>query len=135
MWADKHDVEMLHCQLAELKFLVLRSLGQENVMQVDLDRLRDDVQKQTSINQSAVALLGGLAAQIRDAVATDDSAALQDLANQIESNTSALAKAITDNTLSAPGGPKADPVPLSPAPPANPAPEPIEPSSSGDQAP
>jgi uncharacterized membrane protein (Fun14 family) len=130
MWADKHDIEMIHCQLVEIKFLVLRSLGQENVMQVDMDRLREDVQKQTSVSQSAVELITGLAARIRDAVATDDSAALQDLANQVEAQTASLARAITENTLSAPNGPKADPVPMTPA--ADP--EPIDPSSSGEKS-
>lgn len=69
-----------------------------------LDDLKAAVAAEANVEQSAVTLLNGLAQQLKDAVATNNSAAIEDVANQIISNTAGLAAAITANTPPPPAG-------------------------------
>lgn len=68
--------------------------------QEGIDKLKADVAAQTTVIQSLVTLVNGLAQQIRDSA--DDPAELQALADGIEANTAAIAKAVTDNTPATP---------------------------------
>ena len=70
--------------------------GQQEIM-ADLTTLTADVAAETTVNQSAIALLQGLKAAL-DAAGTDP-VALAALSTQLETNTSALAAAVTANTL------------------------------------
>ena len=65
-------------------------------MSAQLDQLKADVAAEKTVIDSAVALLGGLAQQIRDLA--EDPAALSQLATDIESQTASLAAAVTANT-------------------------------------
>lgn len=78
--------------LEQLTFL---RKGEQTIM-ADLNTLQADVTAEKTVEQSAITLLTGLKAQL-DAAGTDP-AKLADLSNQIESNTAALAAAITANT-------------------------------------
>ncbi len=66
-----------------------------------LDDVLADTKAQTTVITSVVTLLTGLSQQLKDALASGDPAKVQAAADAIETNTSALAKAVTDNT---PGG-------------------------------
>lgn len=63
---------------------------------MDLTQLQAAVAAETTVNESAVALLGQLAQLIRDAAG--DPAALAALADSIEQNTQSLSDAVTANT-------------------------------------
>ena len=65
-------------------------------MSVELDALTVKVQETTTVAQSAIALINGLATQIADL--KDDPAALQALADSLGASSTALAAAITANT-------------------------------------
>lgn len=67
-----------------------------------LDDLSSAVQATQNLEQSAVTLIQGLAKQITDAVASNDSAALTALAAQLNSSAAELAAAVTANTPAAP---------------------------------
>ena len=56
----------------------------------------DDIAAETTVEQSAITLLQGLAAQLK--AAAEDPAQVKALASQIEQNTAALSAAITANT-------------------------------------
>lgn len=79
----------------------LRRMG--NIEMSAIDDLTAAVEAETTVNQSAVALLNSLAQEIRDA--QDDPAKLAELADSIEANTSALSDAVTANTPAAPQTP------------------------------
>lgn len=80
---------------------------QERKLMAALDDLQAQVQANTNLEQSAVTLIQGLAKQITDAVANNDSSALQALASQLNSSAAALGAAITANTPQAPADPNA----------------------------
>lgn len=81
-------------------------------MSAELDRIKQSVERLTSVNQGAVQLLGELAREIRNRAG--DEAALGALADEIDARTQELASAVTTNTPTpAPG-----PTPPGPTPPA-----------------
>lgn len=77
-----------------------------NDMAANLDELTAEVERNTSVDQGAIALLEGLKAQL-DA-AGNDPAKLQALKDQLAASSDALAAAVTANT---PADPNAEPQP------------------------
>jgi hypothetical protein len=71
----------------------------ETTVMADLTQLQNDVAAETTVEQSAIALLGGLKAAL-DAAGTDPTK-LAALSSTIESNTAALAAAVAANTPAA----------------------------------
>ena len=76
----------------------IQSKGVKETM--TLDELKTQVDANTSVEQSAITLINGLAAQIA-AVATDP-AKVQALADELKTSATALSTAITANTPAAP---------------------------------
>ena len=66
-----------------------------------LDDLTAQVKANTSLEASATAAIQGLATQIKDALANDDTAALQKLSTDLSASADALAKAIPASTPAA----------------------------------
>lgn len=87
-------------QLAVLEGWSRRILEKGDDMSVQLDALKAKVQQTTDATASVSTLVAGLAQQIRDL--KDDPAALQALADQLETDNAALGKLVTDNTPAAP---------------------------------
>lgn len=81
-----------------------RKLDRQNtrlhIMSAELDTLTTKVQETTTVEQSAIELLGGLSAQI--ASLKDDPAKLQALADSLDTKKNELAAAVAANTPSAP---------------------------------
>jgi hypothetical protein len=80
----------------------------------EITQLTAAVTAETTVNQSAITLLGGLSQQLAAAIAAAqavnpaaDLSALQALQTTIDSNTSALSSAITANTPATPPAPAA----------------------------
>jgi chromosome segregation ATPase len=71
--------------------------------QADIDRLRAQVEKNTSASNAIVQTLEGIAAQLRDA--QDDPAEISALADQIEANAKKLSDAALANTPQTPTEP------------------------------
>ncbi len=67
-----------------------------HAMTVQLDQLTSEVEENTSVTESAVALLANLAEQLR--ANADDPAAIEDLANKLDTNSNRLADAVAANT-------------------------------------
>ena len=74
-------------------------------MAVSLDALTAAVEAESTVEQSAITLIGGLAAQIQDLIAksgnTVDPVALQALVDKMTASQTALAAAVTANTKAA----------------------------------
>lgn len=86
-------------------------------MSQQLDHLTAAVQAEKTADASAIALIQGLSQQLRDALAKPDpSAAIEQLASDLDASQAALAAAVAANT------PAADPAPDT-APPADNAPQ------------
>jgi hypothetical protein len=84
-WHDFQDETL--SVLYQILHLLKTSIGQEQTMAKGLDDLRNAAAAQTSVVAGVSTLLQGLAQQLKDAVAGDDDSAVEDLANQIASNT------------------------------------------------
>jgi chromosome segregation ATPase len=95
---DKIDSILILFTRIESSLAVL-TMKQEQVM-ADLTALTAEVERNTAVDQSAIALLNGLAAQI-EALKTDP-IALQNLADTMRGSSDALAAAVTANTPVAP---------------------------------
>ncbi len=70
--------------------------GKVTAMAGELDRLTTEVAENTTVIQSAITLINGLAQQIRDL--STDPAALNALADTLDAQSNALAEAVTANT-------------------------------------
>lgn len=69
-------------------------------MTAQLAALKTEVERNTAVTNSAVALISGLAQQIRDL--KDDPAALEALAASLDANSDSLAAAVEANTVTPP---------------------------------
>lgn len=67
-----------------------------------LDDLEAKVAAQETVQQSAITLLNEISAELKDALATGDTARIEALSAKIDSDTQALAAAVTANTPAAP---------------------------------
>jgi len=76
---------------------------QEQIMSAELDALTAQVHANSSVVDSAVALIGGLADQIR--ALADDPVALRALADELQQKDAALAAAVAANTPAPPPAP------------------------------
>jgi hypothetical protein len=80
--------------------LVTALLNKGTLIMADLTRLTQEVAENTTVIESAVTLIEGLAQQIRDNIA--DQAKLEELADQLDSEANALAAKIAENTPAPP---------------------------------
>lgn len=87
-------------QIAVVALLAL-ILWRSIVMSQALARLQSEVADQTTVIDSAVSLLEGLSAQIREL--SEDPAALNELADKLDANSARLAAAVATNTPAADG--------------------------------
>jgi hypothetical protein len=92
---------LLHRVLLGLAVVNLK----ENLTMADLSALTADVANTTSVEQSAITLIEGLAAQI--AAAANDPAALAALGDQLNTEAASLAAAVAQNTPTPPPAPPA----------------------------
>ena len=86
-----------------LLFVVALTLKQSKrikCMNQAFERLTTEVAELRGVNESAVALITGLAAQIRDAAGNEE--ALNALADSLDAETNRLADAVAANTPQAP---------------------------------
>lgn len=84
--------------------LTLSALNGDQIMSAKLDDLKADVAAETSVVNSAITLLGGIAARIDAAVTAaraGDDQALSALSTEVKAETAALAEAVAANTPAA----------------------------------
>lgn len=87
------EADAVLCKLNE----VLGSLASlKELIMTDLSKLQAAVEKQTTVTQSAITLIEGLAQAIRDLPANQ--AAINELADKVEAQAQSLSDAITANT-------------------------------------
>lgn len=94
-WVDQQWFHQIATSLQRLDSNVSKLLNEERKMSQATDNLAAAVQRETSVQQSAVALIQGIASQLKQ-VSTDPQ--VQALADQLNANTDALASAVQANT-------------------------------------
>jgi len=94
-----HPQYALHMKLDEIIRLLRIVIKGERIIMADLSTLESAVQSNTDVEQSAIALINGIAAQL--AAAATDPAKVKALADQLAANSASLAAAVTANTPAA----------------------------------
>lgn len=74
-----------------------------------IQELRDQVAAQRTVIDSAVTLLKGLHSQLDSAIAANDPAAIQAVADDLKTQTTTLASAVIENTPATPPPPAPTP--------------------------
>lgn len=92
----------IHHHDRDLNECLSRIINMQEILMSALDDLKAEVERNTSLEQSAVTLIQGIAQQLKDALAANDPVALQDLTTKLSSSADALAAAITANTPAPP---------------------------------
>lgn len=98
-------IDRIELRINQLTSLVLSILTGDQIAMSKLDDLKADVAAETSVVNSAVTLLGGIAARIDAAVAAaraGDDDALSALSTEVKAETQALADAVAANTVAPP---------------------------------
>lgn len=94
-----------------LNRMLRRIFEKVNNMAGELDALRAEVANNTTVANSAVALLQGLKAALDAAIASGDMSQVQALSDQLGQNDTALAAAVAANTPTPPPTPTPTPAP------------------------
>lgn len=92
--ADKSQLDRIEAVLNQI-------LNRENKTTMTLTELKEEVRQTVELEASAVGFIKGIAQQLKDALANNDTAAIAALAEQLQVERGELARAITDNTPAA----------------------------------
>lgn len=96
----KTDPEVLRRLSVVIHKLDLIIDRQETIMTV-MDDLKAAVTRNTSVDDSVLALLQGISQQLKDAQAANDPQAIADVIAQLDANTQKMTDAVTANTPAA----------------------------------
>jgi len=91
--------------------LLEQILHNQKLIMALLDPLTAEVANNTTVVNSAIALIQGIKAQLDAAIASNDPAALKALSDQLAANDAALGAAVAANTPAAPATPAPAPAP------------------------
>lgn len=92
----------IHARFDYLERMLYRQGSREDRIMAAIDDLKAEVARNTTIEQSAVALIAGISAQLAAAIASGDMSQVQSVADTLKANDDALAAAVAANT---PAGP------------------------------
>lgn len=87
-------------RVGEVLRLLHTILGKETTIMADLTSLTAAVERAVTVEESAITLIQGIAAEL--AAAKNDPAAVQALADKLNTGADALSSAVTANTPAAP---------------------------------
>jgi hypothetical protein len=99
----------LEVRLGRIERLLIALIEKGLLMTTQFEALQAEVARNTSVDQSAIVLLTGLARQIE--ALKGDPVELQVLADSLKASSDALAAAVAANTVAAPAEPALEPGP------------------------
>lgn len=103
MWLSKYDVGLIKAQLTRIEMLLIEVVGKEKRMAATLDDLIAGVQQESTVDDSIIALLNNISAQLK--AAGSDPAKIQQVNDAIQANIAKITAAVTANTPAAPANP------------------------------
>lgn len=80
-------------------------LKKVNKLMATMQDLKAAVERNTSVDDSVLALLSGISQQLKDAQAQNDPAAIDEVIRQLDANTQKMTDAVTANTAEEPSEP------------------------------
>jgi len=97
-WEDYRPSRRAPWWAVELSNQMARIERKQEALMATMNDLRAAVARNTSVDESVLTLLAGISQQLKDAQASGDPAALQEVINQLDANTDRMAAAVTANT-------------------------------------
>jgi len=97
--------QVLNVRLARIEAKINAIRNGETKTMATLDDIRTAVASETNTVNAVTTLLQSLSQQLKDALASEDPAAIQSLVDQINQNANVLANAVAANTTPAPAAP------------------------------
>lgn len=94
LWSIHHRLDNIETMLQTIK-------RQEQREMATLADIKSRVEAEETVNQSAIALLQNISQMLKDAQASQDPAALQEIVDMLDANTTELSNAVTANTPAA----------------------------------
>jgi uncharacterized protein YoxC len=73
-------------------------VSRTGMIMATMQELRDAVRRNTSVDDSVLAMLQGISQQLKDAQAQNDPQAISDLIKELDANTQKMTDAVTANT-------------------------------------
>lgn len=83
----------------EITELLKKILKKEDKIMATMQDLRAAVERNTSVDDSVIAMLQGISQQLKEANAQNDPQAIQDLISQLDANTQKMSDAVKANTV------------------------------------
>lgn len=108
---DTHVHVHIHFEGAPTELLqrISAQVGQiltmDKTLMANMQDLRDAVARNSTVDDSVLALVSGLSQQLKDALASNDPNAIQEVIAQLDANTQRLSDAVTANTSSGSANP------------------------------
>lgn len=102
------DVNVYHHDV-DTKRLINRLTKKVEKIMATMQELRDSVRRNTEVDESVVTLIQGISQQLKDAQASNDPAAIDEVITQLDANTKRMADAVAANTQEKP---KPEPTPV-----------------------
>ncbi len=98
--ADRLDA--IGARLGVIERILLFIVNQGGHEMATLNDIRDAVAAEKTVEDSIITLLGQIAQQLKDAIASNDPAAMQQVVDDLTAHRQALADAVTANTTPPP---------------------------------
>jgi ABC-type transporter Mla subunit MlaD len=92
----KQELKKINRQLQRIGQQLGAVADKQEETMADLAALQAEVNENTDVTQSAIALISGLSQQLKDAIASNDPAAVQAVVDQLDANTTSLADAVAN---------------------------------------
>jgi len=96
------NIHVHHHPDSEVVSLLKTILEKEKATMATLADIKAKVDAEKTVEDSIVTLLTSVSQQLKDAIASNDPAAMQAIADELDANTAALSAAVTANTPAAP---------------------------------
>ena len=104
LWIVHTRIERLDDTVHTANIMIRKIKRNEDEIMVSLADIKAKVEAEKTVEDSMVALLQSINQQLKDAIANDDPAAMQEIVDMLDNNTRVMSEAVTANTPAAPGG-------------------------------
>lgn len=95
---ELHHHHFIHFEDDEVLSFLEKISKKVNKIMATMNDLRAAVERNTSVDDSVLALLAGISQQLKDAQAQNDPAAIDAVIAQLDANTQKMTDAVTANT-------------------------------------
>jgi hypothetical protein len=104
LWIVHNRIERLEDSLHTANIMIRKIKRNEDQIMLSLNDIEAKVEAEKTVEDSMMVLLDSINQQLKEAIANDDPAAMQEIVDMLDNNTRVMAEKVTANTPAAPGG-------------------------------